>query len=160
MKLRIASWLTMLLGLSAVLFPGVSTDAAEFRGEAKVLAQLDDAWSASAGKRDLDLLVSFYADDAVAYPPNDKVAAGHTAIRAAWAGITDPNYALSWKATSAGVSSGGELGFTAGTFVESTKGTDGKTAMATGKFLCVWRKQKDGTWKAIHDMWNYDAKQA
>lgn len=150
--------LTMLFGLSAVLFFGVSVCAAEFKGEAKVLAQLDDAWSASAGKRDLDQLVSFYADDAVAYPPNDKIASGRTAIRAAWAGIADPNYALSWKATSAGVSDGGELGFTAGTFLEITRGADGKSNTATGKFLCVWRKQKNGKWKAIHDMWNYDAK--
>ena len=148
----------MLLGLCAVLISGLSAHAVEFKGEAKVLAQLDDAWSASAGKRDLDLLVSFYADDAVAYPPNDKVASGRAAIRAVWAGITDPNYSLSWKATSAGVSNAGELGFTAGTFLESVKGADGKTSTATGKFLCVWKKQKDGSWKSIHDMWNYDAK--
>lgn len=158
MKSRFSPFVGLLLGLCAVLFSGVTAAAVEFTGEAKVLAQLDDAWSASAGKRDLDLLVSFYADDAVAYPPNDKVASGRAAIRAVWAGITDPNYSLSWKATHAGVSTGGDLGFTSGTFLETTKGADGNTTTATGKFLCVWKKQKDGSWKGIHDMWNYDAK--
>ena len=27
-----------------------------------------------------------------------------------------------------------------------------------GKYVCTWRKEKDGTWKAIHDIWNTDAK--
>jgi len=158
MKSRFHPGTVKLLGLCAVFLSFVSAQGSEFTGEAKVLAQLDDAWSASAGSRDLDLLVSFYADDAVAYPPGEKVATSRAAIRAVWAGIADPNYSLSWKATSAGVSTGGELGFTGGTFVESIKGADGKATTVTGKFLCVWKKQKDGNWKAIHDMWNYDAK--
>ena len=82
----------------------------------------------------------------------------HAALRVVWAGITDPNYSLSWKANDASVAASGELGYTAGTFVEKTKGADGKTTTATGKFLCVWKKQKDGKWKGIRDMWNYDAK--
>ncbi|MDI1319801.1 MAG: DUF4440 domain-containing protein [bacterium] len=157
MKLRIAPAFLFVLGLCAVLFPAVTAIAAELSPEGKALVKMDDAWSASAGKKDLDLLVSFYAEDATVYPPNDKVASGRAAIRAVWAGITDPNYALSWKATNAGVS-GSELGFTSGTFVETVKGADGKATTATGKFLCVWKRQKDGSWKAIHDMWNYDAK--
>lgn len=156
MKSQFSLFAGLLLGLCAVLFSGVTAVAVEFTGEAKVLAQLDDAWSASAGKHDVDQLLSFYADDAVAYPPGDKAASGPAAIRAVWAGIVDPNYSLSWTATQSGVSTGGELGFTSGTFLEAIKAADGKTTTATGKFLCVWRKRTDGKWKAIHDMWNYD----
>ncbi len=158
MKLRTIRSLLLLLGLCAVLFPATRSLAAEMSAEAKALVKLDDEWSASAGKRDLDLLVSFYAEDAMAYPPGEKVAVGRTAARAVWSGIADPNYSLAWKANNAGVSASGELGFTAGSFVENIKGSDGKTTTATGKFLCVWKKQKDGKWKAIHDIWNYDAK--
>ena len=31
-------------------------------------------------------------------------------------------------------------------------------AMGGGKYVCTWKKQKGGTWKAIHDIWNTDAK--
>ena len=55
-------------------------------------------------------------------------------------------------------SGNGDLGFTAGTYEDSVKGPDGKTVNEKGKYLCVWKKQKDGTWKAIHDMWNADSK--
>ena len=158
MNLRLTPVLFLLLGLCAVLFPVTRSFASEMSAEAKSLVKMDDEWSASAGKRNVDLLVSFYADDATAYPPGDKAATGKAALKAVWAGIADPNYSLSWKASNAGVSASGEMGFTSGTFVENIKGTDGKTTTATGKFLCVWKKQKDGKWKAIHDMWNYDGK--
>ena len=158
MKLRPPSVLVLLLGLCAVLFPVTRVVAAEMSPAAKTLVKLDDEWSASAAKRDVNLLVAFYAEDAMVYPPGDKLAVGRAAARTVWAGIADPNYSLSWKASNAGVSASGEMGFTSGTFVENIKGTDGKTTTATGKFLCVWKKQKDGKWKAIHDMWNYDGK--
>ena len=56
------------------------------------------------------------------------------------------------------VAKSGELGFTAGTYEDSFMGPDGKRVSEKGKYLCTWRKQKDGTWKATHDMWNTDAK--
>lgn len=158
MNLRIPTPWFLVIGLCAVFSPATRTLAAEFKGEAKVLAQLDDDWSASSVHRDLELLVSFYAADAIAFPPGDSVAHGLTAIHKAWEGIKDPNYSLSWSAADAQIATGGDIGFTSGTFAESIKGADGKVTHATGKFLCVWKKQPKGGWKAIRDMWNYDAK--
>jgi ketosteroid isomerase-like protein len=148
--------LCFVLGLLAVLSPAARSFAAEISGDAKALAQLDDAWSASAGQRDLAKLLSFYAPDAVAYPPGGAAASTPADIRKVWEGITDPNYSLAWEAKHAAIAASGDIGFTSGTFKESTKAADGKVANATGKFLCVWKKQKDGSWKAVHDMWNYD----
>jgi ketosteroid isomerase-like protein len=56
------------------------------------------------------------------------------------------------------VSKSGDLGFTSGTYEDSFRGPDGALVTEKGKYLCTWGKQADGTWKAIHDMWNTDAK--
>jgi hypothetical protein len=40
----------------------------------------------------------------------------------------------------------------------SFKGADGKLASEKGKYVTVWKKQKDGTWRAIQDIWNSGAK--
>ncbi len=56
------------------------------------------------------------------------------------------------------VSKSGDLGLTAGTYEASFKGPDGRQVSEKGKYVCTWRKQKGGTWKAIHDIWNADAK--
>jgi ketosteroid isomerase-like protein len=74
-----------------------------------------------------------------------------------WANyFADPTYQISWKTSSAEVVK--DLGWTAGTFQDSSKGFDGKTVAKNGKYVCVWRKGADGKWKAIRDIWNYDGK--
>ena len=122
---------------------------------AKVLAQLDDDWSKVAGTRDAAKVATFYADDAIAYPPGMPIAIGRAAAQRVWASyFVNATFKISWKTDNAEVS--GDLGYTAGTYEDSYKGADGKVVTETGKYTCVWKKQKDGSWKAIHDIWNAD----
>jgi len=140
--------LAVLLSASVVLAAGMDVNA-------KVLANLDDAWSKAAATKDAERVASFYAEDAIAYPPNEPAAVGRTAAKKVWAAyFADPTFSISWKTTHAEVA--GDLGYTAGPYEDSFKGPDGKMVNEKGKYLCVWKKQKDGTWKAIHDMWNTD----
>lgn len=131
--------------------------SAEMSAEAKALAKLDDDWSAAAATRDAKRVAAFYAEDALAYPPNEPMAVGRAAAEKVWAAyFADPTYNLSWKTTHAEVA--GAVGYTTGTYKDSFKGPDGKAVESQGKYLCIWRKQSDGTWKAVHDMWNSDSK--
>ena len=131
--------------------------AADMDAAAKALAKLDDDWSKAAATKDAAKIAAFYADDAIAYPPGEPMATGKAAAQKVWAAyFTEPTFAISWKTTHAEVT--GDLGFTSGTYEDSFKGADGKMVHEKGKYLCVWKKQKDGSWKAIHDMWNGDAK--
>jgi ketosteroid isomerase-like protein len=82
--------------------------------------------------------------------------AGAKKVSAAY--LADKTFSISWKTVHAEVSKSGEMGFTAGTYEDSFTGPDGKVVKEKGKYLCNWKKQKDGTWKATHDMWNTDAK--
>lgn len=76
-------------------------------------------------------------------------------IAAEWS--VDQSFRISWQATQVDVSKSGELGYVTGSHEDSFKGKDGKLVKETGKFLEVWHKQADGSWKCIHDMWNADA---
>ena len=141
----------------ALVLTGHNSFAAGEDQNAKALIALDDQWSQAAVARDIDRVVSFYADDAVAYPPNEPIAVGRAAARKVWAGyFADPTFQISWKTTSAGAEN--NTGWTAGTYQDSFKGPDGKTVVEKWKYLCVWRKGADGKWKAIHDIWNTDSK--
>ncbi len=144
--------------VSVLMLVGVTASATDDTGtRAKALAKLDDDWSAAAGTRDAKSVASFYAEDAIAYPPNEPMAIGKAAAEKVWARyFADPTYRISWKTAHADVN--GVLGYTTGTYEESFKGPDGKTVNGKGKYVCVWRKQSDGTWKAIHDTWNTDSK--
>lgn len=140
--------------LSTSCAPNVDTDAL-----AKALTQLDDDWSQAAATRNAETVASFYAADAIAYPPNEPVAIGQPAAMKVWAAyFADSTFSISWKTDHAGVSQSGDLGFTAGTYEDSFRGPDGAMIHETGKYVCVWKKQTDGTWKAVHDIWNTDPK--
>ncbi len=124
---------------------------------AKALIAVDDDWSNAAVAKDVDRVASFYATDGVAFPPDEPIAVGWAATRKVWANyFADSSYQISWKTTSAGVAE--DTRWTAGTFQDSSKGSDGKIVAKNGKYVCVWRKGADGKWKAIRDIWNYDGK--
>ena len=149
------------VGTITVLFPAMpaAAIAADDGDAAKTLTKLDDDWSKAAGKKDAALVASFYAEDAIAYPPNEPVCVGRAAAQKVWeAYFAEKTFTISWKTLHAEVAKSGELGFTSGTYEDSFTGPDGKVVHEKGKYLCVWRKQKDGSWKATHDMWNADAK--
>ncbi len=125
--------------------------------DAKALMKLDEEWSRAAATRDAVKVASYYAEDAIAYPPNEPVAKGRAAAQKVWgAYLAEPSFSISWRTLGAEVS--GDMGFTTGTYEDSYNGPDGKKVEEKGKFLCVWKKQKDGSWKAFRDMWNSDAK--
>ncbi|HWN81073.1 MAG TPA: DUF4440 domain-containing protein [Candidatus Udaeobacter sp.] len=131
--------------------------AADTAALAKALTQLDDDWSKAAGVKDIERVASFYAEDAIAYPPSAPAAVGHAAAKQVWASyFADSTFAISWKTDHAEVAKSGDLGFTAGTYEASWRGADGNQATQKGKYLCTWKQQPDGSWKAIHDMWNAD----
>jgi ketosteroid isomerase-like protein len=145
-----------LIGIVGLLFvTGCAPKAPADDADAQTLTQLDDAWSKDAGAKDAAKVASYYAADAVAYPPNAPLANGRDAAQKIWADyFALPDFSISWTTTHAG--SSGNLGYTTGTYQDSYAGPDGKTVHETGKYVCVWKKQADGGWKAIHDTWNSD----
>lgn len=125
--------------------------------DAALLRALDQQWSATAAKNDIDGTVAFYADNAVLLPPNAPIAMDAQSIRASWAGLLGPNTTLSWKVSDSAVASSGELGYVYGTFALTIKDPKGgPPTHDIGKFVEIWKKQADGQWKCIVDTYNSD----
>lgn len=141
------------LAVSCGPAPAPDTRAAE---EAAIRA-LDEQWSATAAKNDLDGTVSYYSSDAVLLAPNAPIATDAKSIRESWAGLLGPNTTVSWKVTKVEVAKSGELGYLYGTYqlaIKDPKG--GPTFNDTGKIMEIWKKQSDGKWKCIVDTYNSD----
>jgi ketosteroid isomerase-like protein len=141
------------LGLLSFTF--VAT-AADTKVE-QALRDLDAEWSKAAVAKDVDKTVSYYSDDAIVLPPNAPSATTKEAIRNVWKDIfTSPGLVISWKTTRVEVSRSGDMACVSGTYELTTKDATGKSVSDRGKYLVVWEKQADGTWKAGADMWNSD----
>jgi len=119
------------------------------------LRAADEKWSATATKNDLEGTVAFYAGDAVLLPPNAPAAKDAKAIRANWASMLGPNSSVSWKITKVEASKSGDLGYVWGSYQLSIRDPQ-NPVNDQGKFVEIWKKQGDGTWKCIVDTFNSD----
>jgi ketosteroid isomerase-like protein len=61
---------------------------------------------------------------------------------------------LTWTPVKADMAASGDLGYTYGNYVFKSKNKDGKIEISYGKYMSVWKKQKDGSWKVVVDMGN------
>jgi len=148
---------TVAVLLCAAAIPCQTSIVADRHGAESELRALDEQWSATAARNDLDGTVAFYADDAVLLAPNAPIATDKKAIRESWAGLLGPNTSVSWKWSRIEVAQSGELAYIYGSY----KLTIGASSVSgpvndTGKFLEVWKKQPGGTWKCIVDTYNSD----
>jgi ketosteroid isomerase-like protein len=150
--------LLLVVGWSVVALSCAPSNSGDSRAaDVATLRALDEQWSATAGKNDLDGTVAFYADGAVLLPPNAPIAADKKSIRESWAGLLGPHNAVSWKVSNAEIASSGELGYLYGTYsvtLQDPKG--GRPVDDRGKFVEIWKKQADGKWKCIVDTYNSD----
>lgn len=121
------------------------------------LRKVDDDWSKAAGAKDVDKIVSYYSDEAIVMPPNAPVTTSKEVIRKIWKDyVTSPGFSGGWKATKVEVARSGELGYVSGTWEFTVNDASGKPATDRGKFTEVWKKQADGSWKCVADIWNSD----
>jgi uncharacterized protein (TIGR02246 family) len=110
-------------------------------------------WNDQFKSKDLEGLLSHYADDAFFVAPGVPAADGATAIRKAYAeGLNDKNFNVDIASDKTDVAASGDLAYVRGHFSE--KYTDPKTDQVmshTGLYLTVYKKQADGSWKAVED---------
>jgi ketosteroid isomerase-like protein len=121
------------------------------------LRKLDDEWSKAAGARDVEKTISYYSDDAVVMPPNIPTLTGKEPIRSLWKSMLDsPSFSGGWKVTKVEVARSGDLAYVSGSYEFNEKDDSGKPITDKGKYLEIWKKQTDGSWKCIVDMFNSD----
>src|SRR5207247_4651726 len=143
--------------LSALTVAGTVSAADTKSAIEQALRDLDAKWSAAAGAKDVDKTVSYYAEDAMVMPPNAAAATTKEAIRSAWKEmLTTPGSAISWKATKVEVAKAGDLAYVSGTYEETMTDASGKPVNDRGKYVEIFKKQADGTWKVVADIWNSD----
>jgi ketosteroid isomerase-like protein len=121
------------------------------------LRAADAAYVASLRNQDFDAWTAFYTDTALVYPPNMAAISTPAGRQEMWTemqAMTD----LSLEATTTvvEVGAGGDVGYTAGMASLSFVDPDGNAVSDTGPDVHVWRKQVDGSWKIVVDIWNSD----
>jgi uncharacterized protein (TIGR02246 family) len=119
----------------------------------------DQAWAKAATAGDAAALAAFYTSDAVLMPPGSPALHGADEIGKFFSGMTGAVSGPFELKTSA-VEGRGDLALSTGeykaTFTPKKAGAKPLPA-EEGKYLGVMKKQADGSWKLIYDIWNTNA---
>ncbi|WP_157468190.1 YybH family protein [Edaphobacter aggregans] len=111
-------------------------------------------WNQDYASRDLDKIMSHYADDAVLRVPGTAPSKGKDAIREGIKNMTaDPAMALKFVASKVEVAKSGDVACAQGTYTLTL--TDPQTNQVIhdhGSYVTIYRKEPDGTWKAVADI--------
>ena len=121
------------------------------------IRKADADWVKAAQTEKVDDWVAFYSKNAVLLPPNDKKVDTQEGIRK-YIGelLAAPGLAINWSPAKVEVARSGELAYTQGSYTLTMNDAHGKPTTDQGKTLEIWKKQGDGSWKCIVDMWSSD----
>jgi uncharacterized protein (TIGR02246 family) len=125
--------------------------------EAAIRAAVID-WSKAAQAKDVNKAVSFYADDAMRFADKGPLVQGKDNIRTGWEQMLAlPGPGLTFATTGVEVARAGDMAYEYGTYDFATNDKKGNVVDEKGKYVVVWKKQADGSWKVAADIDNRDA---
>ena len=143
---------SIFFALGFLIFTGCSPSHALLDGE--VAAFVKD-W----GGKDADRIAAHFTDGGNVMIPNVPMMTGKDAIAKGMKGaFADPKWSLALQPVQVEVSRGGDLGYTRGTYVLiATDPASRQAVNEKGRFVTIFRKQADGSWKAVQDINNAEA---
>lgn len=121
------------------------------------IRQADMEWSKAADTRKLDGMMSYYAEDAMVLPPNEPLVSGKDAIRKTLGPMFEsPGFSLKFQPVKVEAARSGDIGYVQGTYELAMNDPKGNPMTDKGKYVEVWKKQADGSWKCAVDTFNSD----
>jgi uncharacterized protein (TIGR02246 family) len=144
----------LLAGCSSTPPPAPDTRAKDI----EAIRAAENQGVADWASRDADRISRYWADDATLLMPSEPAIKGRAAIKEAVVGLLkDPKFGVTITIATIDVAKSGDMGYAQGTAVVTA--TDPKTKKVVtenAKYVSVYRKQADGTWRVVQDMNNAD----
>ena len=139
---------TFILGL----FLGCANKA-DIEKTKEALMQTDLDFSKISEERGIvDAFGAFMDENAMMYPNRQLPIKGREAILKFMG--EGPPATLTWKPYYADVATSGDLGYTLGFATWTTKDSLGNDVKSYSKYVTIWKKQSDGSWKYVFDTGN------
>jgi ketosteroid isomerase-like protein len=149
---------TILCSLGALCLAAYSQTAGR-PADLQALKDNEARWNQEFVAKDLEKLVAHYAENAVLMAPGMASVSGRGEIRKTLQEMMgDPALSLKFQASRVEVSSSGDLGFTQGSYrMTMTDPASKQIVHDRGSYVTTYRKQPDGSWKAVADIASSEA---
>ena len=107
-------------------------------------------------KGDTAGMASIYTEDAIVMPPNTPVVRGRAAMNAMNAGMFASISVTDMKFATSDLILTGDYAIETGSYQMTIKPKNAPQLVDDGKYISIWQKQADGSWKMIRDIFNSD----
>lgn len=144
-----AAWGQMLEPGAQPSAPNPLTDTTANPGKV-LLFSLESQFAKDVAARGGAGFASWFADDAVLLGNGQPPVVGRAAI-AKSANWSPQSYQLTWTPLGAVMDPSGNIGYTWSHYEGHSKDAGGSSVNTSGRFITIWRKQPDGSWKVALD---------
>lgn len=142
---------------AAVLVPALAcaapAAAPDYSADAAAIARTTEEWAAAFKAGDAVGAASYMTSGGMLVPPNEPSVTGVSAVEA-WArnalGMMTVNDVQSLTDS---VLVAGDWAVSRGAWILTITG-GGATVTDTSRYVVIWERQADGSWKAAYDLWN------
>lgn len=113
----------------------------------------DREFDLATSRRGADGWASYFAPDGKMILSDTRIVEGQKAVGDLMRPLfADPANSLRWQPEFADVAKSGDLGYTVGSSKRIGKAQDGALVESQGRYVTIWKKQRDGSWKVALDI--------
>ncbi len=143
-----------LIGLMSSAASAGASGQKDGAGEARAAIEAANArFSEAFARGDAKAISTMYTPDAIAFPPDAEMIRGNEAIASFWKTTRDGGV-LSATLTTLDVERSGDVACEVGTVSLAIQAEGKEPTTAAAKYVVVWKREPDGSWKLHRDIWN------
>jgi uncharacterized protein (TIGR02246 family) len=130
---------------------GASMPDTRIADEAAIRAT-DAAWVKDVATNDAEKASAYYTDNATVMVPGQPASEGKDRITRQLMGMMSlPGFALTFEPETVIVARSGDMAYEIGSYAMTLNDKTGKPQTTKAKYVVVWSKAADGTWKSVID---------
>ncbi len=128
----------------------------DLKAEETAIMKTDSTWAALAAEgKEVEKIISYWSDDAIVLPPGQAAVKGKDALRKMVEDSKNiPGFSISWKSSEVHFSPDGKMAYMQGKNLVTMNDSTGNKISIPGIGYTIWRKDMDGNWKCVVDIWN------
>lgn len=143
----------LIIGLILII-SGCQENTVDQKAEGEKLMNISREWAKSKTPEET---LSYWAYDAIVMAPGQPALKGKEAIKKMVEGSAEiPGFEVNWEPEEVYVSKSGDLAYIIEQNYFAMNDSLGNQQKTYNKVVTIWKKQEDGTWKNVVDIWNED----
>ena len=139
--------------ISSAAYAGSKGKNDDVREARAAIEAANAKFSEAFARGDAKALAAMYTPDAIAFPPDSEMIRGNEAIGEFWKATRDSGVRGA-ALTTVEVGRSGDFAYEVGKVSLTIQPAGKEPTTAIAKYMVVWKRQGDGSWKLHRDIWN------